>query len=206
MSFSRSIVTNIMFSQILIGCASVNSQLKFDYYGEYDKKGEAQVRQEFKTLQGANLETILERINDVVLLQDTLPEGIRSDSGTLSVAPGYKHIIVGKFVLVPDAVGTQSILKFADYKDNWRKPLCYPQVVLSYATLMIWPILPVAYPCFSKFGTSKEDYATEMKKIGLAAGGDLIIFSFLFDNADKESALSATGYVLKIDPKLKRKK
>lgn len=179
------------------GCATVHSQLRFQGFGDADLERDARVVEDFRTKRGAGGLT-----EDVKLLIDTIPEGIKASEGTFSVEEGYQHEIVGKLVLVPGNGLDYWITGFPDYEDGWRKGVCYWQVPLHWLTFGTWQIVPTSYPCVTTLTRSKIALSREAKAAAAAAGADTAIVSFV--GGDQENALGATGLLLRLDPRMKK--
>lgn len=138
----------------------------------------------------------------VIVLVDTIPEGIDVSSGVMRVAPGYQHKILGKVQLTANVhVSLIALLGFPDYASSWRKPYCYPQTILNYATLTLWSlVMPASYVCYGKPGIPEEDAVATLKRAGAAAGGDAVLASYLRLN---DRIYLVSGVILKVDPRMK---
>ncbi len=142
--------------------------------------------------------------DSVSVFVDTIPDGIDVSSGVMRVAPGYQHKILGKVLVTQNVhVALIALLGFPDYATPWRKPYCYPQTILNYATLTLWSlVVPISYPCYGRPGIVEEDAIATLKRAGAAAGGDTVLASYLRLN-DRIYAVS--GVILKLDPRVKSK-
>lgn len=140
--------------------------------------------------------------DSVTVLVDTIPDGIDLSTGVMRVAQGYQHQILGKVMLTANVhVSLIALMGFPDYATTWRKPYCYPQTILNYATLMLWSlVVPTSYVCYGKVGIDEEDAVATLKRSGAAAGGDTVLASYL-RLYDRIYAVS--GVILKLDPRVK---
>jgi hypothetical protein len=140
----------------------------------------------------------------VVVLLDTIPEGIAVKDGIVRVADGYQHEILGKVDVTPNNhVSMIALFGFPDYESGWRKPYCYPQTVLTYATLTLWAlVVPTSYPCYGAPGITEESVERKLRAAAVAAGGDLVLASVLrVGNSDK--VFGAHGLIVKMDPRMR---
>jgi len=142
--------------------------------------------------------------NEVVVLLDTIPEGLRVNQGVLHVEDGWHHEVLGKVEVSPNGHASFiSLLGFPQYEDGGHKVACYPQTVLTYATLTLWAFIsPTAYPCWGRVGLDDETVIDSLRKAGAAAGGNLVVASVLRIN---DKIYMAHGMVLRADPRLRAK-
>jgi hypothetical protein len=142
----------------------------------------------------------------VTVMMDSVPPGLRlnaigvDDSGPafngIQVQPGYQHRVVGRFRMG----GTAGTL-FSEYRQPWRKALCYPQEPLAVATVFLWRFLvPLYYPCFTGTPT-RADLVGDIKALAAAAGGDLVVGRYLWPREDQ--AAGAWGFIIRMDPRLR---
>jgi hypothetical protein len=119
--------------------------------------------------------------DDVKVLVETLPEGVRIEDGTLVVDPAryelrgtvyetYNKPLTANFGLWPYA-----------YKrgDQWRHALCTWQLPLTWFTVTLWAwISPTYWPCHVTYGDEADRRATmvrNMQRGTKLAGGDVLI-------------------------------
>jgi hypothetical protein len=177
------------------GCATVRPPAEYLATGQADPEKEQEVREKFAE---TNPE---EPAKDVDVFVDTIPEGFGYADGVLSVQEGYQHQVLGKFELP----GGGSIMDyypwgFTDYKEGWRKGLCYWQVPLGYATLFVWTfVFPASYPCMATGVMTKVELLRYIRQLAKSAGGDTVIFSYTSAHNDK--ATGAVGFVIRKDPR-----
>jgi hypothetical protein len=140
----------------------------------------------------------------VIVLLDTIPEGIGVHEGVIRVEDGYQHQILGKVAVTPNNhVSLIALFGFPDYESSWRKPFCYPQTILTYATLTLWAlVVPTAYPCYGAPGISEEVVEKKLRNAAVAAGGDMVIATVMrMGNSDK--LFGASGLIVKMDPRMR---
>jgi len=174
-------------------CGAVHSQMQLTKFGAADPLLEKQIRADFYGMSEAQTGVDAQ---EVTVLVETFPEGLVIEEGTLRVLEGFSHEVIARFKLFPDR-GV-----FVDYKDTWRKALCYPQDVLVVATLGIWVIVPTNYPCFVEGSPDKLVWLEDVRRAAKAAGGDLAIISFM-DGPGSDRAWGVSGYIIKSDKKAK---
>lgn len=180
----------------LTGCSSLEQIPDFSQFGAADPTAEA------KVLDNYNLEKKKRPSSqDVMVLIDTVPEGIDVNDNQISTASGYNHKVIGRFTLAPDYKNDfmNSLGRFPDYESNGIKWLCYPQVPLYYVTFSLWSIVPLSYPCYGSIKSSKETILDKAKIMTASAGGDLAVVSYL--KGDGAETVGALGYVIKLDPR-----
>jgi hypothetical protein len=183
----------------LVGCGHVRPKANFSKFGEADPDKEEKVMENYKQVVSDDKH---EPKKDIVVLIDTIPEGLDLKEGNIAVQSGYSHQLIGKFTLDPE--GQKPPLSFMDYRDDWRKPYCYWQVPLGWVTLTLWTtLIPLAYPCWSDLDNTKGDIISDIKNMTEAAGGDLAIAGFMYPH--EKYVWGASGYIIKLDPKLKGK-
>lgn len=184
----------------VLGCGAIQPTLNYEGFGQADPERDEQI-----------VTGIRENVpppvgNEVVVLVDTLPEGISLDDGAIKVEDGYQHQLLGKFALLPGNGGFVSAISFADYKDSWRKGYCYWQAPLGWVTLTLWNFLvPLNYPCWGDASMTKKDAVAEAKQVAKAAGGDLVIMTYAGTGmtGDANYVYGAVGFIVKVDPRMK---
>jgi hypothetical protein len=178
----------------LSGCASLNLKADYRSMGEFNLARDSAVRTRYSQLR----ERPLAGETGVKVLVDAIPKGIQLKDGLISVDSGYQHRIVGKFTMAPDGGA------LPDYRDTWRKYVCYPQIPLAYLTGFMWAVfVPTYYPCFPTSFSPKTEIVRSVEKLVLASGGDAAVMSFVGEK-DLENAMGATGFIIQLDPRLKQ--
>lgn len=190
----------------LCHCAGIRPSLNYSGFGEADPEKDERVIAKHREATLAPSRSAA-AIDGVVVLIDTVPQGIEVEDGKIQVAEGYAHRLVGKFVLSPGSGwGFTALFHFSDYENSWRKPYCYPQVVLNFATLAMWgSLVPLSYPCWGDPSMTKQDVVREAKALAGAADGDLVILGYIGAGyqGDPNQVIGAAGYVLRADPRMK---
>lgn len=148
----------------------------------------------------------------VAVYFETLPQGVERQGQSIRVLPGFNHRVLGSARLYIDgALGISSMTSyaaladFADYANRWRRPYCYPQVILTWATVLLWSVLPPAWPCWGDTDISREKSVDLLTKIAVWAGGDAVIAGY-FPHAEGISydvPGTTVGFVLLLDPRVK---
>jgi hypothetical protein len=191
-----------LFACLSLGaCAAVKPNVDYEAFGHADPDSDDAVVERYKS-RPANAA----KPPEVMVLVDTIPEGIDVKDGKVTVKDGYDHELLGKFVLVRGSGGGISALyTFSDYEAGWHKGYCYPQVVLNYATLTLWSLLvPTAYPCWGDNHLTKKEAVAEAKHVAAAAGGDLVVFGYggAGFTGNRNDVVGAAGFIFRKDPRL----
>lgn len=186
---------------LLLGCGAIQPTLNYEGFGAADPERDQAMVQKLRETEPPPVGS------EVVVLVDTIPEGINLDDGAIKVEDGYQHQLLGKFALLPGAGGFVSAISFPDYKDSWRKGYCYWQAPLGWVTLTLWTFLvPLNYPCWGDASMEKKDAVAEAKQVAKAAGGDLVIMTYAGAGlgGDANYVYGAVGFILKVDPRMKQ--
>jgi len=192
----RSLFSVAMLAAVLPGCALVHRGAAFTSFGEPDPGGDFRIRERFDAVveQGDPLSAHAESVQ--VLLR-TLPPGISGNNGVISVDPGWAHRVVGTAAVAP---GRGSI--FSPYRSRTLRTVCHPQVVLTFATLGAWSLVPTMYPCFVKRPLPTDEILIEAKRLTSLAGGNAIVGEWISLDVERGTALGFEGTVLWLeDPK-----
>lgn len=169
------------------GCASLKARpTQFTSFGEADPARDKSVITKFDALD----ERPADERPEVKVLVDTIPEGIEVADNTIKVSEGAPYELVGKF-----EIGTRGGF-FPDYRDGWRKGLCYPQQPLMAITLMTWALVPTYWPCFAGGGMSREDAIDAAKTLAWSAGANLVLLSY---RGTGEEVGGGAGFLIKTD-------
>jgi hypothetical protein len=172
------------------GCAALQPRpTSYTAFGEADPARDRAVIEGYDAL----LDSTAKRA-DVKVLVDTLPAGVSLKDGTISVEDGAPFELVGKF-----SVGTKSGF-FPDYKDGWRKGLCYRQQPLFIVTGFIWGVAPTYWPCFYSGWPggvmSREDAIVASRLLAESAGANVVLLSYV---GNGDAVGQGTGFLLKTD-------
>ena len=189
------LISMVFILLMTAACGAVHPQMTLTKFGVADPLLERQIREDFDRMSKA--QTAVDK-EEVTVLVETFPEGLVIEEGTLRVLEGFSHEVIARFRLVPD----RGI--FVDYKDPWRKFVCYPQDVLIIATLGVWAIIPTSYPCFAEANPDKVAWLEDVRRATKAAGGDMAIISFM-DSPNSDEAWGISGYIIQSDKKAKLK-
>lgn len=138
----------------------------------------------------------------VIVLVDAAPEGIRMDAGRPVVELGFEHQLLGKVSIEARTGGFFFIARFLDYRETWRKVLCYWQVPLEWFTLGLWSLVPTSYGCFAGAALlAKEDALADVKNAAMSVGADMVLLTY--SKETKEKVRGVTGWLLRLDPRTK---
>jgi hypothetical protein len=115
-----------------------------------------------------------------------IPEGKAEEvkAMVMQIPPGMElkgdvlHVDTNHYEVLGKVTAKPAGEFFYPYREDWRRPYCYPQKVLIVATLFIWYIVPTSYPCNVSPGTVNErrDHIVEaMKRATKAMGGNMVL-------------------------------
>ncbi len=136
---------------------------------------------------------------EVVVLVNSVPQGVHLDAGNVVVEPGFQHQVIGKVAIEARSGNFYFIARFLDYRELWRKILCYWQVPLEWVTLGFWSISPTTYACFAGAPLlTREDAIDDLKNAAVAVGADMVIMTYGKDV--KEKMRNAEAWLIKRDP------
>lgn len=85
---------------------------------------------------------------------------------------GAPYELVGKFVL------GNRLDFFPDYKDGWRKGLCYPQLPLVVIPIFTWAVVPTYWPCIPSYGMTRAEAIDTAKTLAWSAGANLVLLTY----------------------------
>ncbi|MCC6334997.1 MAG: hypothetical protein IT380_13550 [Myxococcales bacterium] len=180
-------VAVLVAATLSTGCAALKPRpTSYTAFGEADPARDKSVLEGFDKLK----EEPQASRPEVKVLVDTLPVGVDMKDGTISVEDGAPYELVGKF-----SIGTKGGL-FPDYKDGWRKGLCYPQAPLVAVTLLAWAVVPTYWPCFTSGMMSRTDAIDAAKTLAWSAGANLVLLSYA---GSGEEVGGGVGFLLKTD-------
>ncbi|MCH2108519.1 MAG: med21 domain-containing protein [Polyangiaceae bacterium] len=160
--------------------------------GIADPERDEEIRQEF---QAQVKDDTIRKDRQIIVLIDTLPSGFNLSDGVVGVDDGWDHEVLGKFSIS----NFDTHLRFSNYKDGWRKGLCYPQVPLQWLTLTLWTLVPTDYPCHPLISAKKTSVIQDVRALVHAAGGDAAIISYRGQGDDR--AVGAGGFIIRLDRK-----
>lgn len=136
----------------------------------------------------------------VVVLVDAAPEGIRMEAGRPIVEATFQHQVLGKVSIEARTGGFLFIARFLDYRETWRKVLCYWQVPLEWFTLGLWSLVPTSYGCFAGAAfLDKADALSDVRNAAMAVGADMVLLTY--SKEKNEKVRGVTGWLLKFDPR-----
>jgi hypothetical protein len=134
---------------------------------------------EYKTGDYKNTQALSEKADaipegqatEVVAVVEQLLPGMDYHDGVFT-ADEARYEVLGKVSAKPAGEF------FYPYKEGWRKPVCWPQSVLTVATLFTWLAVPTSYGCHVGTGSADErrdSIVESMKRATKVMGGDLVI-------------------------------
>ena len=173
------------------GCAQARSTAAYHSLGVVDVARDARTVAQWEETRRGDAPA------DVRVYVAALPDGLTVDSGTLEVEEGRAHRILGRFRLAPTRhqYGT---VGFSEYEDPMAAALCYPQVLLTWATLGLWVAVPTSWACLSDPFQPREALIDQARHLAAAAGGDAVVG--MFEDADGSGEATAfTGVVLDLE-------
>ncbi len=179
---------------LLCSCATMRPSATYTGLGEADPSRDRKVVSQFRSALDATGDA---PVPEAKILMNTIPEGIDVGNDTLQVAAGYRHRVLGRF-MISYPMGTP--LWFSDYESTGLKVLCYPQVPLVWLTLTLWIAAPTTYPCWGSVLRDKADAVDHVKQLVHSAGGNAAIITA--DGGDHERTMMLGGYILEIDPEM----
>jgi hypothetical protein len=108
---------------------------------------------------------------EVVAVVEQLLPGMDYRDGVFT-ADAARYEVLGKVSAKPAGEF------FYPYKEGWRKPVCWPQSVLTVATLFTWLAVPTSYGCHVGTGSvdeRRDSIVESMKRATKVMGGDLVV-------------------------------
>ncbi len=183
------------------GCATLKPRahaenFKFEPYGELSATREQS--EAFKKAMASTFATLepgaaTSMSKSVKILQKAMPEGVTVKEGVISTTRESGLEVVGSFHFTP--AGATSAW-FGDYTSTGRKILCYPQVPLTWVTLLMWQVfIPLSYPCVARSELPIDEGYGYLRVAAdqLRASTVVIVTS----SVDDSSFFSAEGFMLK---------
>tara|TARA_B100001094_G_C18079735_1_gene744510 strand:- start:161 stop:847 length:687 start_codon:yes stop_codon:yes gene_type:complete len=192
--------------QLSCQTAFIDDEVRLTYklFGEPDFQKEKKVQE--KMVQA--LEEGYKSNKNPKVLIDSLPEGLNYNDGVLSNKEGFNHKIISKFSFTKH-VEIYSAWWTIDYENDFLDVYCNIQAPLRAVTLGLWLITPPHWACFPRLFYTREVALDHVKYLAELVGSDLVLTSFLTletgDPEDLIDVISVSGFLLKIDPRLKGK-
>ncbi len=185
---------------LLSGCAAVTPSIAFNAAGASDPVRDRAVR---KALEDAldSSEEMKGEADSIQIFAGTIPEGLVLKDAVMSVAEGYSHQIIGKISLR----APNGLVGFSDYRAGWKKPYCYPQVVIGMGIFTYY--LPTYWPfCFADAQPDLEYWMKDIRSVAHKMGANMVVGSYLGMNKDGLSAAGFDGVLILADPRALGKK
>jgi hypothetical protein len=182
------VVAAVLLSSLSTGCAALKVKpTAYTSFGEADPGKDKAIVERYSELLKST-----EPRPEVKVLVDTVPEGVDVKDGAITVDKESPHTLVAKF-----SIGAPGGF-FPDYKQSWRKGLCYWQTPLVVATLFAWAAVPTYWPCFSSSAMSRQDLIEATKTLAWSAGANLVVLSYVGASTD-EAVYGGVGFLLSTD-------
>jgi hypothetical protein len=197
MNASRIALLVALPATLLLGaCAPLTPNFAYQGFGAADPKRDREVVARIEATH-AQAE---EPSKKVVVLLDTIPEGIHFERGVTRVEPGFSHQILGKVAVSRNRhAAFVALLGFPNYVHTAHKVACYPQTILNFATLTMWGFIsPTAYPCWGSSAFDEVEVVEALRAAGAAAGGDTVLATIVRYNGD---VYGAGGVVIRAAPR-----
>ncbi len=135
------------------------------------------------------------KAEDVKAVVMKLPPGMELKGDVLEVDTQHYEVL-GKVTAKPAGEF------FYPYREDWRRPFCYPQRVLVIATLMVWYVVPTNYPCGVSPGTinERQDRIVEaMRRATKAMGGNMVLVGGFGGTIQVQKTSSSTAVVSEME-------
>lgn len=199
------ILSALVVASLVGGCATLPPGGTFKMSGVADLEGEQDVLHRYS-------DAIVEVMTtgnyvpkeEVTVLLSAAPEGLEMRDGVIRNVEGYQHKVIGTFTTYGRSANT---FWFADYKEGWRKGVCYPQTPLTWVTIGLWDVLsPTTWVCKGSPWLSKNDLIHASRTMAKEAGGDLVILQFVGEGFEGTAALQAHGVIIRADPRLAQRR
>lgn len=188
-----------LFFVMLAGCARLLPTVEYRAIGKFDPREETQSAEMMRqTMRTPDPEA------NVAVLLDQMPVGIHENGpGLLAVETGYQHEILGR-ATVRGRKGTFYFLaRFLEYRDEWRRALCYWQVPLEWITLGFWSLVPTSYACHAS-GTplTREEAIEDLRKAASAVNADLVFIQSP-KTLKNDEVKEMTAWMIRLDPRVR---
>lgn len=183
---------------IATGCARLVPDVDYRSAGRADTQEDARVSDAMrKAIKARNTPS-----EAVAVFVDALPDGVRvADTGMLTIEPGSGHQLLGKATLRGRRGNFFFFAAFLDYRETWRKGLCYWQAPLEWFTLGLWSLVPTSYLCHAGANPlTREEAIDDLRNAATAIGADLII---VFSSKEKRGVVKdMSAWLLKSDARI----
>ncbi len=182
----RTLLAGMMVLVLFSGCFGS----AFRQRAEFHAAGDTDIARDKKISEALSAVTKSEPANPKAKVYiGSIPEGIEMNNNVVSVKAGYDYVIMGRFMI------RQADEVFPSYDAGWKKPYCYPQRVLSVATLGVWMLVPVSWPCNVEVEGDKSFWVEQAKRTADAAGADFVVGSYVRESGDTASGVM--GYLVR---------
>jgi hypothetical protein len=190
-----------LLAAVSTGCATLAPSahaetFKIEPFGEATAARE--LNESFKKSMAATFATVepgaaAGMAKSVKVLQKSLPDGVELKDGVIKTSPESGLEVVSSFRFF--AAGG-STMWFADYSSTWRKVLCYPQVPLTWVTLLMWQVfVPLSYPCIAPQHVSIDEGYGYLRVAAEQLHASTVVV--VGSNTDETNFFSAEGFILK---------
>lgn len=130
---------------------------------------------------------------EVKVFNHALPDGVTvASNGLVLATPESGYTVLGKFHFEPRGATT---LEFAEYDSTAVRVACGANTVLTWATALVWQLLPVAWPCVVRAKLPLAEAEGFIRAATVAAGGDVAVI--VEREVDEKDLFLASGYFLK---------
>lgn len=173
------------------GCFQAHVQPELSFRGSWaeDPAKDRAMRQRLEELR---LRLEAEADPAIEIYVGKIPGGLTLKEHVIYVDEGAPFEIIGRATVV---LNSGSAGTFPDYKDGWRKPLCYWQAPLTWVTLGIWMLIPLNYPCGVPTYLPKEQVLNVTRNLVRELGGSFFVGNYLYENEDEAGGLD--GFVVR---------
>ena len=174
------------------GCAQARSTATYHTIGLADATADARTVARWE-------ETRRQKApGDVRVYVAAIPDGLSVTDGSLTVDEGTEHRILGRFRISPTRHQYGTYL-FTEYEHAAVAAACYPQVILTWATLGLWVIVPTSWGCLTNGFQPREALVDQARHLARAAGGNAVVAAFE-DSTGHDDAQALTGVILNLSP------
>jgi hypothetical protein len=180
-------VLGVVLGLVLLsaGCASIRPAVTVKHFGSLDPERDQRV----SAVAYQNVESEQPGAVGVEVVSGSLPPGLDlREGGTKLVVQkeaAGEYQIIGEVEASYTPALKGALLKnvywtWTNYREGWRKGLCYPQAPLKALTLGIWTfVVPLAWPCIARAPSEETarqiDLVRALKFGAQAMGGNLVV-------------------------------
>ncbi len=153
------------------GCAHAT------FHATIDPTGNARDLRKFEALTKEANELPPGAADDVKVLIDELPEGMKFEEGKLQYDHA-RYVVLGSFEVTPDSNFIGLWFDTYDAHEAWKNVYCNLQVPLNWLSIYTWPVLPFFWPCFkgSLDETSRiEHMVPRLQSAGKVLGATVVV-------------------------------